>query len=77
MDLWFVGRVPIGHYQYNFPKDFVAKSSNTAVKGAKVCIFELKRKRRASTLRFCHMTLDSCVIRFLINRCVLHRFLFE
>ncbi|KAF9146971.1 54S ribosomal protein L17 mitochondrial [Linnemannia schmuckeri] len=36
MDLWFVGRVPIGHYQYNFPKDFVAKSSNTAVKGAKV-----------------------------------------
>ncbi|KAF8937709.1 54S ribosomal protein L17 mitochondrial, partial [Haplosporangium gracile] len=35
MDLWFVGRVPIGHYQYNFPKDFVAKSSNAAVKGAK------------------------------------------
>ncbi|KAG9068952.1 54S ribosomal protein L17 mitochondrial [Linnemannia hyalina] len=36
MDLWFVGRVPVGHYQYNFSKDFVAKSSNTAVKGAKV-----------------------------------------
>ncbi|KAG0379287.1 54S ribosomal protein L17 mitochondrial [Mortierella sp. AD032] len=36
MDLWFVGRVPIGHYQYNFPKDFVAKSSNPTVKGAKV-----------------------------------------
>ncbi|KAF9136122.1 54S ribosomal protein L17 mitochondrial [Mortierella sp. 14UC] len=36
MDLWFVGRVPIGHYQYNFPKDFVAKSDTPTVKGAKV-----------------------------------------
>ncbi|KAF9911363.1 54S ribosomal protein L17 mitochondrial [Linnemannia zychae] len=36
MDLWFVGRVPIGHYQYNFPKDFVAKSDAPTVKGAKV-----------------------------------------
>lgn len=54
MDLWFVGRVPIGHYQYNFPKDFVAKSSNTAVKGAKVCIFriETKEKRSGTTLFF-------------------------
>lgn len=46
MDLWFVGRVPIGHYQYNFPKDFVAKSSNTAVKGAKVCIFRIETKEK-------------------------------
>ncbi|KAF9103892.1 54S ribosomal protein L17 mitochondrial [Mortierella sp. GBA35] len=37
MDLWFVGRVPVGHYQYNFPSDFVAKSeSGAAIKGAKV-----------------------------------------
>ncbi|GJJ75525.1 large subunit ribosomal protein L46 [Entomortierella parvispora] len=32
MDLWFVGRVPIGHYSYNFPKELKSES----VKGAKV-----------------------------------------
>jgi len=32
MDLWFVGRVPIGHYSYNFPKEFKTESA----KGAKV-----------------------------------------
>ncbi|KAF9923545.1 54S ribosomal protein L17 mitochondrial [Linnemannia zychae] len=36
MDLWFVGRVPIGHYQYKFPKDFAEKSANPTAKGAKV-----------------------------------------
>ncbi|KAG0046778.1 54S ribosomal protein L17 mitochondrial [Gryganskiella cystojenkinii] len=37
MDLWFVGRVPVGHYNYNFPKEYVNSPENTAsVKGAKV-----------------------------------------
>ncbi|KAF9425366.1 54S ribosomal protein L17 mitochondrial [Podila epigama] len=35
MDLWFVGRVPIGHYNYKFPK--VPKSeNNSSPTGAKV-----------------------------------------
>ncbi|KAG0225232.1 54S ribosomal protein L17 mitochondrial [Actinomortierella wolfii] len=36
MDLWFVGRVPVGHYNYSFPKAFREKSENPAVSGAKV-----------------------------------------
>ncbi|KAG0256845.1 54S ribosomal protein L17 mitochondrial [Mortierella polycephala] len=37
MDLWFVGRVPIGHYNYKLPKDYVPKIQNTsAIKGTKV-----------------------------------------
>ncbi|KAF9187053.1 54S ribosomal protein L17 mitochondrial [Haplosporangium sp. Z 767] len=37
MDLWFVGRVPIGHYSYKFPKDYAPKTETTsAIKGAKV-----------------------------------------
>ncbi|KAI8602663.1 39S mitochondrial ribosomal protein L46-domain-containing protein [Dissophora ornata] len=35
MDLWFVGRVPIGHYNYSLPKNFVTESS-VAAKGTKV-----------------------------------------
>ncbi|KAF9975151.1 54S ribosomal protein L17 mitochondrial [Actinomortierella ambigua] len=36
MDLWFVGRVPIGHYNYSFSKAFREKTENPAVSGAKV-----------------------------------------
>ncbi|KAF9355123.1 54S ribosomal protein L17 mitochondrial [Mortierella sp. AD094] len=35
MDLWFVGRVPIGHYSYSHPKNFKTES-DTPVKGTKV-----------------------------------------
>ncbi|KAF9168254.1 54S ribosomal protein L17 mitochondrial [Actinomortierella ambigua] len=36
MDLWFVGRVPIGHYNYSFSKAFRENTENPAVSGAKV-----------------------------------------
>jgi large subunit ribosomal protein L46 len=36
MDLWYVGRVPIGHYNYSHPKDYKSGSS-VPVTGAKVC----------------------------------------
>ncbi|KAF9580667.1 54S ribosomal protein L17 mitochondrial [Lunasporangiospora selenospora] len=37
MDLWFVGRVPIGHYAYSHPKGTMTKSENpTPLKGSKV-----------------------------------------
>ncbi|KAG5457967.1 MAG: 39S mitochondrial ribosomal protein L46-domain-containing protein, partial [Olpidium bornovanus] len=35
MDSWFVGRVPMGHYAYTYPPDFVEDSAQRA-KGAKV-----------------------------------------
>ncbi|KAF9173387.1 54S ribosomal protein L17 mitochondrial [Mortierella sp. AD011] len=35
MDLWFVGRVPIGHYIYSHPKNFKTEGENT-VKATKV-----------------------------------------
>ncbi|RUS32360.1 39S mitochondrial ribosomal protein L46-domain-containing protein [Jimgerdemannia flammicorona] len=34
MDVWFVGRTPIGHYKYIFPDDYVAKDPKA--KGARV-----------------------------------------
>lgn len=36
MDLWFVGRVPIGHYNYKLP-NAVKTDSTSAPTGAKVC----------------------------------------
>ncbi|KAF9990306.1 54S ribosomal protein L17 mitochondrial [Mortierella antarctica] len=37
MDLWFVGRVPIGHYNYSFPKGFAPKTETSpGANGAKV-----------------------------------------
>ncbi|KAF9353572.1 54S ribosomal protein L17 mitochondrial [Mortierella sp. NVP85] len=35
MDLWYVGRVPIGHYNYSHPKEYKSESS-VPVTGAKV-----------------------------------------
>jgi large subunit ribosomal protein L46 len=35
MDVWFVGRRPIGYYKYNYPKGFVKEDVYTN-KGAMV-----------------------------------------
>ncbi|RIA93009.1 39S mitochondrial ribosomal protein L46-domain-containing protein [Glomus cerebriforme] len=34
MDVWFVGRRPIGYYKYNYPRDFIARDKN--IKGSMV-----------------------------------------